>query len=324
MSQPCGRWLEVVKEKFSNRKRKFERTLIVMVGENLGSQIIEAINVWTVTFFTLYFIIIYVAFHYDLLVERPESHPSPPNTAAHNASDSKIIQFTLQHAFGDSDFSNAGNFSASVITWTDGTQTLTKPLLMRDSFTDDDKNKFQELLKGDAFYRIRVPSNVLNPTGGQHIVSSVKAQCLPGNGLEEHFVIHMEGVNILAANYGAPPGACPNTRQLKLPAKWSFKSHIFLKDTEHAPMTPIFTEEVLGGEGIYVELVTYAVGLISTYWMYLIPLGLIVMTVVDKAVNLPKGKTLWQALVYPEAETALERKLLSLRDDLLTWCWNDF
>ncbi|KEH35843.1 putative ER membrane protein complex subunit 10 [Medicago truncatula] len=90
---------------------------------------------------------------------------------------------------------------------------------MRDFFTDDDKNKFQELLKGNAFYRIRVPSNVLNPTGKQYIVSSVKAQCLPGHGLEEHFVIHMEGVNILAVNYGAPHGACPNPRQLKLPAK---------------------------------------------------------------------------------------------------------
>jgi len=193
-----------------------------MFGENVGSHIIEAIHVWTVTsFFTLYFIFLYVAFQYGLLWERPESHPSPPNTAG-NASDSKTIQFTLQHAFGDSDFSNAGNFSVSLITWTDGTQTL----LMRDSFTDDDKNKFQELLKGDAaFYRIRVPSNVLSPTGRQYIVSSVKAQCLPGHGLEEHFVIHMEGANILAVNYGAPPGACPNPRQLKLPAEWSFKSH---------------------------------------------------------------------------------------------------
>jgi len=81
---------------------------------------------------------------------------------------------------------------------------------------------------------------------------------------------------------------------------------------------------VLGGEGIYVELVTYAVCLISTYWMYLILLGVIVMPVVHQAVNLPKGKTLWQALAYPEAETALERKLLSFRDYHLTSCWNDF
>jgi len=249
MSQPCGRWLEVVKEKFSNQKRKFERTLIEMVGENLGSQIIEAIDVWTVTlFFALIFI--YVAFQYGLLFEYPESRPSTPNTAR-NASYTKIIQFTLQHAFGDSDFSHTGNFSASLITWTDGAQTLTNPLLMRDSFTDDDRNKFQELLKGDDFYRIRVTSNVLNPTGIQYIVSSVKARCLPGQGLEEQFVIHTEDVNILAVNYGAPPGACPNPRQLKLPAKWSFKSHMVLKNTEHAPLTPIFTEEVLSGEGIY-------------------------------------------------------------------------
>lgn len=73
-----------------------------------------------------------------------------------------------------------------------------------------------------------MPSNVLNPTGKQYIVSSVKAQYLPGHGLEEHFVIHMEGVNILAVNYGAP-GACPFPRQLKLVSYVFFgQLHLFL------------------------------------------------------------------------------------------------
>ena len=33
----------------------------------------------------------------------------------------------------------------------------------------------QNLLKGDDFYRIRLPSNVLSPPGKEHIISSVKA-----------------------------------------------------------------------------------------------------------------------------------------------------
>lgn len=33
----------------------------------------------------------------------------------------------------------------------------------------------QNLLKGDDFYKIRLPSNVLSPPGREHIISSVKA-----------------------------------------------------------------------------------------------------------------------------------------------------
>jgi len=36
----------------------------------------------------------------------------------------------------------------------------------------------QKLLKGDDFYRIRVPSNVLNLPGREYVVSSVKAVSL--------------------------------------------------------------------------------------------------------------------------------------------------
>jgi len=63
---------------------------------------------------------------------RPQSRPSSPNAATttttttrkripDSASDSKI-QFTLEHAFGDSDFVEAGNFSARLKTWSHGAQ----------------------------------------------------------------------------------------------------------------------------------------------------------------------------------------------------------
>ncbi|GKV02460.1 hypothetical protein SLEP1_g14895 [Rubroshorea leprosula] len=77
---------------------------------------------------------------------------------------------------------------------------------------------FQNLLQGDDFYRVRLPSNVLSPAGRDYIISSVKA----------------EGVNILAVNYGSP-GACPYLGQLKLPFKWAFNSHTVLKNNEQAP-----------------------------------------------------------------------------------------
>ncbi|KDP26890.1 hypothetical protein JCGZ_18048 [Jatropha curcas] len=208
-------------------------------------------------------------------------------------SDSKI-QFTLEHAFGDSDFVPAGTFSARLKTWGHGGQTLTKLRFSRDSFTQVEKEKFEKLLLGDEFYRIRLPSNVLSPPGRDYVVSSVKARCLPREGLDEHFVIHMEGVNILAVNYGAP-GACPYPRQMKLPAKWSFNSHTVLKNSEQAPRTPIFTEETIGenGEGEAVQPPERSFW--AKYWMYLIPLGLIVMNAVTQAMNLPEEQAMGQA-----------------------------
>ncbi|KAG4922534.1 hypothetical protein JHK86_051347 [Glycine max] len=186
-----------------------------------------------------------------------DSDSHPPSTAStsrkrlsDSSSDSKI-QFPLQHAFGDSDFSDAGNFSARLKTWNHGAQ---------------------ELLREDDFYRIRLPSNVLSPPGREYIISSVKA----------------EGVNILAVSYGAP-GACPYPRQLKLPGKWSFKSHTVLKSSEQAPRAPIFTEEALGGlEGDGEAVQPIERSFWAKYWMYLIPLGLIVMNAVTQAMNMPE------------------------------------
>ncbi|GMI73066.1 hypothetical protein like AT1G65270 [Hibiscus trionum] len=224
---------------------------------------------------------------------------SPPVTAPTRKrhsdldSDSKI-QFSLEHAFGDSDFSPAGTFSARLKTWSHGGQTLTKLRFSRNSFTDEDKEKFKNLLKSDDFYRIRIPSNVLNPPGRDFVISSVKARCLPREGLDEHFVIHMEGINVLAVNYGSP-GSCPYPRNLKLPAKWSFNSHTVLKNSEQAPRAPVFTEEILGGENAEGEVVPPPErSFWAKYWMYLIPLGLIVMNAVTQAMNMPEEQATGQ------------------------------
>nr|KJB13083.1 hypothetical protein B456_002G056000 [Gossypium raimondii] len=178
----------------------------------------------------------------------PEPIPtrSPPVTSPTRKrhsdldSDSKI-QFSLDHAFGDSDFSPAGTFSARLKTWSHGGQ-----------------------------------------------------RCLPRESLDEHFVIHMEGVNVLAVNYGSP-GSCPYPRNLKLPAKWSFSSHTVLKNSEQAPRAPVFTEEILGGENAEGEVVQPAErSFWAKYWMYLIPLGLIVMNAITQAMNMPEEQATGQ------------------------------
>ncbi|KAL0669510.1 hypothetical protein Bca4012_032214 [Brassica carinata] len=232
----------------------------------------------------------------------PKQTPSIRRRYSDPDLDSKI-QFTLEHAFGDSDFSSAGTFSARLKTWSHGgqitqidlltnhkscrMQTLTKLRFSRNEFSDEEKDAFQNLLKGDDFYRIRLPSNVVTPPGREYVIASVRARCLPRDGLDEHIVIHMDGANILAVSYGSP-GACPYPRQLKLPGKWTFNSHTILKSSEQAPRTPIFTEEILGSsenmEGEAEAPVERSFW--AKYWMYLIPLGLIVMNAVTQASNM--------------------------------------
>ncbi|KAI8032298.1 ER membrane protein complex subunit 10 [Camellia lanceoleosa] len=209
-------------------------------------------------------------------------------------SDSKV-QFPLEHAFGDSHFSLAGTFTARLKTSSHGSQTLTKLRFSREAFTETDKEKFEKLLEGDEFYRIRVPSNVLSPPGREYVISSVKVRCLPRDRLDEHFVIHMDGVNILTINYGSP-GACPYPRQLKHPAKWSFNSHTVLKYSEQAPRTPAFAEEILGGENGEGEgLKPPEKSFLAKYWMYLVPLGLIVMNAITQAANMPEEQASGQS-----------------------------
>uniref|UniRef100_A0A5B7ALJ6 ER membrane protein complex subunit 10 n=1 Tax=Davidia involucrata TaxID=16924 RepID=A0A5B7ALJ6_DAVIN len=242
----------------------------------------------------------------------PPPSPSQPTTRTQTTrkrssdldSDSKV-QFSLDHAFGgDSDFFPAGTFTARLKTWSHGGQTLTKLRFSRNAFTEKEQELFKKLLEADDFYRIRVPSNVLSPPGREYIISAVKARCLPRDGLDEHFVIHMDGVNILAVNYGSP-GSCQYPRQLKLPAKWSFNSHTVLKNSEVAPRTPAFAEEILGGEtGEGEGVMPPERSFWAKYWMYLIPLGLIVMNAITQAMNMPEEQAAGQSASQPQQSMA--------------------
>lgn len=234
---------------------------------------------------------------------RPTTPPPPTPTATtttttrRRSADSDVdskLQFTLEHAFGDSQFSHAGTFSARLKTWSHGGQTLTKLRFSRNTLTDSEQEQFKALLQTDDFYKIRLPSNVLSPPGRNYTVSAVKARCLAREALDEHFVIHMEGVNILAVNYGSP-GACPYPRLLKFPSKWSFNSHQVLKYSELAPRTPVFTEETPEETAEAEAMLQPEKSFWAKYWMYLIPLGLMIMNGMTQALNMPEEQAAGQA-----------------------------
>ncbi|KAK9192638.1 hypothetical protein WN944_003331 [Citrus x changshan-huyou] len=73
-----------------------------------------------------------------------------------------------------------------------------------------------------------------------------------------------------------------------LPHKWSFNSHTVLKNSEQAPRAPIFAEEVLGENGEGEIIPPPERSFWAKYWMYLIPLGLIVINAVTQAMNMPE------------------------------------
>ncbi|KAL8159224.1 hypothetical protein V2J09_000761 [Rumex salicifolius] len=200
----------------------------------------------------------------------PTTFSATRRRSSESDSDSKL-QFTVEHAFGDSDFSPAGTFTARLKSWPHGGQTLTKLRFSRKTLTETDKEKFKELLRGDEFYRVRLPSNVLSPPGRNYTMSSIKA----------------EGINIVALNYGCT-GACSYPRPLKFPAKWSFTSHTILKYSEQAGRAPVFTEEIIGENGIGEDVILPEKSFWAKYWMYLVPLGFVLMNAMSQAMNMPE------------------------------------
>uniref|UniRef100_A0A0D3AN63 ER membrane protein complex subunit 10 n=1 Tax=Brassica oleracea var. oleracea TaxID=109376 RepID=A0A0D3AN63_BRAOL len=174
-------------------------------------------------------------------------------------SDSKV-QFTLEHALGDSDFSPRRHF-------------LCSPQILEPWRKDfNEAEVLKEWLLERYFKRSEFLPVSSAHQGKSFVVASVRARCLP------HFVIRMDGANILA------------------PAKWSFNSHTILKSSEQVPRTPIFTEEILGGENAVGEVEPPPErSFWAKYWMYLIPLGLVVMNAVTQATNMAEEQTGGQA-----------------------------
>ncbi|EES08397.1 hypothetical protein BDA96_05G110100 [Sorghum bicolor] len=230
------------------------------------------------------------------------SVPSPPAAPAISSSrrrsadaplpgagESNAVQFTLEHDLGDGKgFVPAGTFSARLKTFAHGTQTLTKLRFTRNDLNEDDKVAFKKLLQEDGFYTIRLPSNVLDTTKKHNVASSIKARCIPRDSLDEHIVIHMDGVNILAVNYGSV-GGCQYPRPMKLPSKWTFSSYTILKTAEQAPRTPSFADQLIEADnGLGEVMKPPEKSFWAKYWMYIIPLGLIVMNAVTAAANIPE------------------------------------
>ena len=77
----------------------------------------------------------------------------------------------------------------------------------RDEMTTRDKDQLQSLAKKGRKYRIRLPANVLAPSGNAFAQAASPARCVVTSRLRESFTLHMDDSgNVLAVDYDAE---CP-------------------------------------------------------------------------------------------------------------------
>ncbi|CAM6110307.1 unnamed protein product [Calypogeia fissa] len=203
------------------------------------------------------------------------------------------VQFTLDHSFGGSEFSLAGVFTARLRDSVKGGQTLSKFRLSRDAFSEEDKKKFQELLDKDDFYSIRVPSNVLNP-GKSYAVSSVKARCLAESNFQERFDFQMDQGNVIGVTYGGW-SSCSYPRASRTPSQWTFDPLIIFKTAEQASRSLFAPEivnvaaedDIVADDGTVVTKLPEK-SFWAKYWMYVVPIALILVNAVTQFANLPE------------------------------------
>ncbi|KAG6545065.1 hypothetical protein Mapa_013761 [Marchantia paleacea] len=199
----------------------------------------------------------------------------------------KKVQFTLEHSFGGSEFKPAGVFTARVRESIKGGQTLLKFRLSRNAFTSEEKYLFQTLLDNDDFYRVRVPANVMSP-GEEFALTSVKARCLALSNFQERFDFHVG--HVIGVTYGSAV-SCPYPRPLQTPSQWSFDSLIVVKSSEQAlrSLTNIDAFEATGDEvaedGTLVKKIPEK-SFWAKYWMYILPIGLIVLNAISQVANI--------------------------------------
>ncbi|KAL2645410.1 hypothetical protein R1flu_012997 [Riccia fluitans] len=215
---------------------------------------------------------------------------TPPSSRAPSAADKKI-QFALEHSFGGSEFKPAGVFTARVRESLKGAQTLLKFRLSRNAFSDEEKSAFQTLLDNDDFYSIRVLADVMNP-GDEYILSSVKARCLALSNFQERFDFHVDQAHVIGVTHSSTL-SCPYPRPRRTPSQWSFDSLIVLKSSEQAlrSLTNVDAFEATGDEvaedGTLVKKIPEK-SFWAKYWMYIIPIGLIVLNAVSQVANMPE------------------------------------
>lgn len=206
------------------------------------------------------------------------------------------IEFNVEHAFGDSRFTPAGMISARLRTTSQGRQSLSKFRISRTTFSEEEQKDFDKLVKTDGFYSVRVPVNLITP-GNTYVQTSVKARCLAVSELEEHFDLHLDQGHVVGLSL-RPVVDCPYPRpevyvgrSKSGPKRWEPKPRLVVKHSEPGPKLVAVLQEIgiLGEEGLDGEAQKPPEKTFwQKYWMYIIPVGMIVLNAFTTLANMPE------------------------------------
>lgn len=208
------------------------------------------------------------------------------------------VSFSLEHALNDEVFKPCGTFTAKA-THSSNMQAvrLTELHLKRDPVSAESEKQLVKLLEYDRHYRVRVPSNIFGEQKDRFVMASLPLKCLVNADLNENYVLHLDDLgNIVAMDYTTPSGECI-MEEVAPPEEWKFNPLAFVRLPKDAPrLDPNFSAQGpgpkqtgTGGEDLAADAVNTFEGseedgkkkkpdsFFKRYWMYLVPLGLIMV-----------------------------------------------
>jgi len=232
----------------------------------------------------------------ESIIKKPSRAPA----AAGAAAGARKISFVLEHSLGDDGkFEQIGTFSGILRTSAHDSaqerQVITKLRLSRNIMSKAEKQAFEELVKNDGFYTVRIPANLIQPRKKQ-VLASVKARCLAAANLKERFDLFIDQGNLIGVGY-SPIGDCSFPRPQIIPTDWTFETLIVAKGNEQAPrlgskfnfeeVVPLGVGEKLveGEEGmkVVVEKTFW-----QKYWMYIVPFAFIAINALSQIAAMPE------------------------------------
>lgn len=154
----------------------------------------------------------------------------------------RAVEFPLEHDLlggaGGGRFEPAGQFTARLRETASGALKLSKGRLQRLPFSAAEQAAFEELVRADGYYRVRVPACVLEGGGGcgEHLLASVRARSLGAGQLAERIELHTgPGGRLVGVSYSTP-GDCSGQRHAPAAVTdWTFCTEVVFVHGTSAP-----------------------------------------------------------------------------------------
>mmetsp|Transcript_18190 Transcript_18190/g.31400 ORF Transcript_18190/g.31400 Transcript_18190/m.31400 type:complete len:325 (-) Transcript_18190:151-1125(-) len=141
------------------------------------------------------------------------------------------------------------------------------------SLGQEDLRKFKAALQSQSLYRVRLPSNLHNPSSSPYLVASVPACVLLGASFRDSLHLHVDpSGNIDALRYTTPDAPCVTTPSAVWPPQFNTSVRLWYPSDGPRPNTELFAAaaERKGAENA-------EPGFLRKYWYIVVPAGLMML-----------------------------------------------